>query len=357
MSAGKNTGRARTEKRYSVGHVLESCGIPIFLVLLIFYFGFISSIGSDFRSSANIQDILANQSVTGLIAIGTVLPLVAGYFDLSVSASAGLASVTFAAVSGNHHQALILGIVLGLVAALIVGVVNAVLVAVIRLNAFIITFGMYTLIGGLLQFYTGGSPIGQGLPQSLGNFGNSSIIGIPVVFWLLMIVAIVAWYVLTQTPFGRGLSAIGSSENAARLAGLRVNRGLVIAFLTSAFFGGLAGILLTTQTMQADSTTAESYLFPALAAVFLGQTAIRPGFSNVWGAMFGVFVVAVAVSGLQLLGAATWVTPVFDGGALMASVAASTLLGRLRTYRAASVLASEMRASSLENVSTEEGAT
>jgi ribose transport system permease protein len=167
-------------------------------------------------------------------------------------------------------------------------------------------------------------------------------------------VAIIAWYVLTQTPFGRGLSAIGSSENAARLAGLRVNRSLVIAFLTSAFFGGVAGVLLTTQSLQADSTTAESYLFPALAAVFLGQTAIRPGHSNVWGAMFGVFVVAVAVSGLQLLGAATWVTPVFDGGALMASVAASTLLGRLLTHRAAAALTNEIRSASLETVPAEE---
>jgi len=339
MSTTATTKRARLDReRYSIGHMLESSGIPIILVLLVVYFSFVSSEGHLFRSSANLHNILANQSVTGLIAIGMVIPLIAGYFDLSVAAIAGLSSVTFAAVSGTHHQPVVVGIIAALVIAFIAGAVNAVLVAVIRLNPFISTFGMYILIGGLLDWYTNGSPIGNGLPTSLGTWGNSSIAGIPILFWLLMIVALAAWYVLTQTPFGRGLTAIGSNENAARLAGIRVNRSLIIAFLSSALFGGLAGVVLTTRSLVADSTQAQSFLFPALAAVFLGQTAIRPGLSNVWGTMYGVFLVAVAVNGLQLLGADTWVTPVFNGAALIVSVALSTLIGRARARKATSVL-------------------
>ena len=132
-----------------------------------------------------------------------------------------------------------------------------------------------------------------------------------------MIVAVLAWYLLTQTPFGRKLTAIGSNETAARLAGFRVDRMVFITFLLSGLLGAFAGILLTAQNLGADSTTAPSYLFAALAAVFLGQTAIRPGQYNVWGTMFGVFLVAVAVDGFTLLGAQAWVTPVFDGGALL----------------------------------------
>jgi len=339
MSTTATTKRARLDRgRYSIGHMLESSGIPIILVLLVVYFSFVSSAGHLFRSSANLHNIFANQSVTGLIAIGMVIPLLAGYFDLSVAAIAGLSSVTFAAVSGTHHQPVVVGIIAALVIAFIAGAVNAVLVAVIRLNPFISTFGMYILIGGLLDWYTNGSPVGNGLPTSLGTWGNSSIAGISILFWLLMIVALAAWYVLTQTPFGRGLTAIGSNENAARLAGIRVNRSLIIAFLSSALFGGLAGVVLTTRSLVADSTQAQSFLFPALAAVFLGQTAIRPGLSNVWGTMYGVFLVAVGVNGLQLLGANTWVTPVFNGTALIVSVALSTLIGRARARKATSVL-------------------
>jgi len=95
-------------------------------------------------------------------------------------------------------------------------------------------------------------------------------------------------------------------------------------------------VLLTSQNLGADATTGPSYLFAALAAVFLGQTAIRPGQYNVWGTMFGVFLVAVAVDGFTLLGAAAWVTPVFDGGALLVSVSFSTLMARARDRRATS---------------------
>ena len=348
MSASALTKRPRFDRsRYPLGHMLESSGIPIFLVLLIAYFGFLSPEGHLFRSSANVHNILANQSVTGLIAVGMVIPLVAGYFDLSVAAIAGMSSVTFAAVSGTHHQPVAVGIVAAIVVALIAGATNAVLVAVVRLNPFIATFGMYILIGGLLDWYTGGSPIGSGLPNSLGTWGNSSVAGIPILFWLLLVAAVVAWYVLTQTPFGRGLTAIGSNENAARLAGFRVNRSLIIAFLSSSLLGGIAGVILTTRSLVADSSQAQSFLFPALAAVFLGQTAIRPGLNNVWGTVFGVFLVAVAVNGLQLVGAQDWVTPVFNGGALIVSVALSTLTGRARARKATSVLLHEVRQASI----------
>lgn len=339
MSTTAPTKRARIDReRYSISKVLEGFGIPVLLVLLVLYFGFVSSVGDLFLSSPNLHNIFANQSVTGLVAIGMVIPLVAGYFDLSVAAIAGASSVTFASVSGTHQQPLLVGIIAALAMAFAVGAVNAVLVAVLRLNPFITTFGMYVLLGGLLQWYTKGSPVGRGLPASLASWGNERILGVSVLFWLLMLLALVAWYVLTQTPFGRGLTAIGSNENAARLAGIRVERSLVIAFLGSALFGGLAGVVLTTRSLVADATQAQSFLFPALAAVFLGQTAIRPGMNNVWGTMFGVFLVAVAVNGLQLLGTDSWVTAVFNGAALVVSVALSTLIARARTRKATSIL-------------------
>ncbi|QGG40327.1 ABC transporter permease [Aeromicrobium yanjiei] len=348
MTMTASTRRPRIDReRFSISHALESAGIPILLVLLVLYFGFVSSVGDLFLSSGNLHNIFANQSVTGLIAIGMVIPLVAGYFDLSVAAIAGLSSVTFASVSGTHGQPVISGIVAAIGVALVAGGINALLVAVLRLNPFIATFGMYILIGGLLEWYTDGSPVGSGLPNSLGDFGNQEFLGIAILFWLLMVLALVAWYVLTQTPFGRVLTAIGSNENAARLAGFRVDRSLVIAFMGSALFGGMAGVVLTTRSMVADSTQAQSFLFPALAAVFLGQTAIRPGLNNVWGTMFGVFLVAVAVNGLQLLGADTWVTPVFNGAALVISVALSTLIARARSRKATSILVNEVRQASV----------
>jgi ribose transport system permease protein len=321
---------------------MERAGVPILLLILVVFFSS-SSIGDLFLSPANLQNIFANQSVTGLIAIGMVVPLVAGYFDLSVAAIAGLASVTFAAVSGTHEMPVPVGLMAALAVALGAGAFNAGLVAILRLNPFITTFGTFVLIGGLLQLYTGGRTIGNGLPPTLSSWGTEKLLGVALPFWLLILVAVFVWYVLAQTPFGRKLTAIGSNETAARLAGFRVDRAVFISFLTSAALGGVAGCVLATRTLAADATSAQAYLFPALAAVFLGQTAIRPGQYNVWGTVFGVFLVAVSVNGLTLLGGQSWVTDVFNGAALVLSVAASTLIARGREGRARAALMNSVR--------------
>jgi len=322
---------------------LERAGVPLLLIVLVVFFSLNSTTGELFRSPANLQNIFGNQSVTGLIALGMVAPLVAGYFDISVAAIAGLSSVTFAALSGTHHLPVIVGICGALVVALLAGCLNAILVATLRLNPFIVTFGTYVLFGGLLSFYTNGTTVGAGLPLSLNKWGTEKFLGIALPAWLLVVIAAALWFVLTQTPFGRQLDAIGSNENAARLAGFRVDRAVFLTHLISGFFGGMAGCVLTSRSLLADATTAQGYVFPALAAVFLGQTAIRPGKPNVWGTVFGVFLVAIAVNGLTLFGANTWVAAVFNGSALILSVALSTLIAKNRERKAKTQLLQSIR--------------
>lgn len=321
-----------------VGRIAERSGIAILLVALFVFFSFDHTTSASFISAGNFKNIFGNQSVTGLIAIGSVLPLVANYIDLSVSAIAGISSVAMASAVGPHNQPIIVGLILGIGLAVIFGSINGFLVAYVRLSPFICTLGTYTLIGGLLQLYTGGQTISNNIPISMWKFTTANFLGVPRSFWLLMAVSVLAWYMLTQTPFGRNLTAIGSNETAARLAGLRVQRTVFLTFVMSGLLGGIAGILLMSQSLGADATTGPSYIFPALAAVYLGQTAIRPGQYNVWGTIIGVFLVAVAVDGLLLMGAQGWVDPVFDGGALVVSVTFSTLMARARDRRARAVV-------------------
>jgi ribose transport system permease protein len=321
---------ASQRARAIVPEVLERGGLPILLLAMIIFFSVNATSGDAFRSSANVQNILGNQGVTGLIALAMVVPLVCGYFDLSVAAVTGLANVTVAAVVGTHHHSVLVGCLAGLLIAVAAGAVNGFLVAGLKLNGFVVTLGTYTLIGGLLQYYTKGQTITNGIPDSFGSWGSEKWLGLPRPFWLLIVVAGIVWYMLMQTPFGRQLESIGSNESAARLVGIRVDRAVFLSFLGSALLAGIAGVLLTSRSGGADPTAGPSYLFPALAAVFLGATAIRPGRYNVWGTIFGVFLVAVAVNGFTLLGADAWVTPVFNGAALVIAVAVSTIIGRRR---------------------------
>ena len=343
-SPKKSSGNANAPKKTSsLTSFLERAGVPMLLLVLVLFFAFNPTIGELFRSPANLQNIFGNQSVTGLIALGMLAPLVAGYFDISVAAIAGLASVTFASLSGTHRLPVVVGIAGALLVALAAGSLNAVLVATLRLNPFITTFGTYVLFGGLLLAYTGGTTVGAGLPPSLNDWGTVKLVGVALPTWLLLGVAVVLWYLLTQNPFGRQLDAIGSNETAARLAGFRVDRAVYLTHIISGLFGGIAGCVLTSRSLLADATTAQGYVFPALAAVFLGQTAIRPGKPNVWGTVFGVFLVAVAVNGLTLFGASTWVAAVFNGAALIVSVALSTLIARGREKRARTALLQSIR--------------
>jgi ribose transport system permease protein len=321
----------------AVGNLGERAALPALLVIMILFFSLHPTTGAIFTSSANIQNITANQSVTGLIALGMVIPLVAGYFDLSVAAIAGLSTVTVVALVGTHGLPVAVGLAGGLAVGLAAGAVNGILVGGLRLNPFITTFAMYVIVGGLLQLYTKGHIL-TGMPAGLGTWAAGKWLGIARPFWLLMAIAALAWYLLSETPFGRKLAAIGSNETAARLAGIRVDRAVASVFLLSGLAAGLAGALLAVRTGSADQGTALSFLFPALAAVFLGQTSINPGHYNVWGTVIGVFLVAVAVNGLTLLGADAWITAVFNGGALLLSVTVSSFMARARERRARAIV-------------------
>lgn len=318
----------------SPAQALEVAGLPLLLLGLIIAFSVLSSTADTFTSSGNVKAVLGNQGVTGVIALAMVVPLIAKYFDLSVAAVAGLANVGMASAIGEHGSSVLVGIIVALCIGLACGAINGFLVAGLKLDGLVVTLGTYTLAGGIIQLYTQGTTIINGIPLSVSAWSAEKWFGLPKPFVFLMVVAIVVWYFVMHTPFGRKLESIGSNPAAARLVGIRVNRLVFMSFLASGFLAAIAGVLLTSNTGSANPTAGPAYLFPALAAVFIGSTAIRPGRYNVWGTMFGVFVVAVAVSGFTLMGAESWVNQVFNGGALVIAVGVSTLMGRQREAQA-----------------------
>jgi ribose transport system permease protein len=307
---------------------VERFGLILLLLILFLIFSFNDRTGDAFTSAANIQNILGNQSITGILAIAMVIPLVCDAMDLSVPAVAGVANVTFASLIGTHGQPIFLGIVVAMAISITIGCINGVLVAFFGVSSFIVTLGVFTLLGALLQAYTGGRFINQNMPSSLSDWGSGIILGVPTSIIPLVVVAVLAWYVLMHTAFGRELESIGDNPVAARLVGLPIRKSIFTSLLVSSALAGFAGILLTARLGGADPTAGPSYLFPAFAAVFLSATVFRVGRYNVWGAVAGVFLTAVAVNGIALYGAAGWVTPAFNGAALIIAVTGSTLASR-----------------------------
>jgi len=331
--------------------LLERAGLILALAVMIVAFS-VSSIGSLFVSRANIDNILIGGAVVGIVALAMLPPLIAGHFDLSVAAVACVSNITVASAIGNHGAPVVIGILLGVLIGGLIGAVTGFLVAKLKLNAFVVSFGVYILLNGLTTLYTHGAQIVAGIPPSLGGWSGNSVLGVPRPFAVVVVVALLLWYALLHVRWGRHLEAIGSNEGAARLVGINVDLSVWVAFIVSGGLAGIAGALLTSTLGAGDPTAALSYLFPAFAAVFLGATTVRPGRYNVVGTIIGVYFVGTAVSGLSLLGAETWVQPTFNGGALILAVALSTYLARVRQRRESrSTISSGNAASSVRKTS------
>lgn len=317
---------------------LEQFGLPLLMILLIVAFSMNETSGPVFRNAANIHNLLGNQSVTALVALAMVVPLIAGYFDLSVSAITGVSNITVASAMSAYHLPIWVALLAGIVIGAVIGFINGFLVAKVRLNAFVVTLGTYTVLLGAVTWYTDGRPITSSIPPEFGQWSSESLLGVPRPFVILIVIALIVWYVLTQLPFGRRLEAIGSNESAARLVGISTTKSIWISFVISGLLAGVAGALQTSRGGAGDPSVGTAFLFPALTAVFLGATMIKPGKYNVWGTVIGIFFVATSVSGLTLLGADIWVQPIFNGVSLIAAVTISTLIARRRESSAARVM-------------------
>jgi ribose transport system permease protein len=305
-------------------------GLLFLLAVEIVFFRLYGPTASVYLSHANLVTLIGNQAVVSIVALAALIPLTAGYIDLSPGAITGVASITSATAMSRFHAPIILAIVLGIAAATILGSVNGILIARFELSSIVTTLGTSTALSGVMLWYTGGSTIGSNLPQSLLNVGSLNWLGIPEVAYVMVPVILVCWFLLENTPFGRYLQATASSPRSARLVGLNVRRNVLTAFVLAGFLAGVAGVLLTARSGAADSTTGPSYLFPALAAVFLGATTIHPGRPNVWGTVVGIFFVAFAVSGLSLMGASAWAPSLFNGLILVIAAGMAIVFARRR---------------------------
>jgi ribose/xylose/arabinose/galactoside ABC-type transport system permease subunit len=303
------------------------------LLLLIAVAGFFSlnpASADLFFTSQNASVLLGNQSTVALLALAVILPLVCGYFDFSLGAIAATSSVLTAGLMSFNDLPLGLAMTVGIGVGVAIGVVNGLLVTRFGLNSFVTTLGMATLLGGFIQWYTGGQTILNGLDPRLAQFGSTRLLGIPTVVYVVAVAALLLWYLLAQTPFGRGLYAVGSNPRAAAL---RVQRSVWLTFVLAGAIAGLVGVMALARSGSATADTGTNLLFPALAAAFLGATSVRPGFFNVVGTIIGVLFVSVSVSGLTLSGASSWASPVFNGAALLVAVGLSHYLGRSRGVR------------------------
>jgi ribose transport system permease protein len=304
----------------------------LLLVVLIVFFSVLPSTGASFSSWANISNLLSAQAVLGIAALGVLLPIVAGHYDLTVGAIVGASSMLSAVLMTKLGLPALLAVVIAVVVGVGLGAISGTIIAMLKVHSLIVTTGAATVIGGLVLWVSGSTTV-SGVPRDLMALVLGTWFGIPKVVVFFAIAAVVVYLILEHTTYGRRLHALGANPKAAAMVGLRT-RGLVItAFMLSAGIAAFAGVLQLGLQGSASPQLGPGFTLPALSAVFLGSTAIRPGRFNVLGTVIAVYLVAVIVNGLTLAGASSWVEPTFNGLALLVAVSLSALVRRRRTGR------------------------
>ncbi|MGK5115496.1 ABC transporter permease [Geodermatophilus sp. CPCC 205506] len=283
-----------------------------------------------FPTMSTVHLLASTQAIAGIAALGLLVAMVSGQFDLSIGAVANFAGVLAVILQTKQGVDAGTAVVVGIVAGGLIGFVNGFIVVKLRVNSFIATLGMTSVLAALQVVVTNNE---EPLPPESAFFSSitqTDLFGFQMVVLYLVVLAFFLWWLLEKTPVGRYMYAVGSNPDAARLSGLPVDRFAWIALTASGTISGLAGVLFVSLTGPSLGFGA-SLLLPAFAAVFLGSTQLKPGKENVWGTLLSIFVLATGVQGLQLVSGVSWVAALFNGVALIAAVALAA--GRERRSR------------------------
>jgi ribose transport system permease protein len=272
-----------------------------------------------FLAGTTWKTLLDSQAETALLAVGLVIAIAAGTFDLAIGAELGFGSILVAWLLVNIGVPVVPAIILTLLAGALIGLVNGLLVVRVRIDSFIATLGMSSVLLALIAWVSNSEQI-LGLSNSFQSIANDQIFGITLPVYLMLVIALIVWYVLERTPLGRRVYATGGNIDAARLAGVRTPLVLIGALVACGAIAAASGVLVSADLGAGDPTIGPAYLLPAFSAVFLGSTQFKGGRFNVWGTVVAVYVLATGVKGLQLAGAPIWIPDLFNGAALLLAV-------------------------------------
>lgn len=273
-----------------------------------------------FLTSTTLKSLASEQAVTAIVALAAVVALSAGLFDLSLGAVLGAAVILAAHLMVDTGMAPVPAVLITLLFGAAVGSLTGIMVVVFRVNSFITTLGVSSILTALIADISNNQQI-IGLSPSFEKWATFELLGIQGAFWIMLVLAVVVWFVLECRPIGRYMYAIGGNPEAARLAGVRVKRIVFGTAVFTALIATVAGIVVLSRVGTGSPTLGPPYLLPAFAAAFLGSTQLKGGRFNVVGTLIAVYALATSVKGLQLAGAPFWLPELFNGVALLVAVA------------------------------------
>ncbi len=319
-SATKAATAVPAQRLSKLAPMLKRNGLLIFFAFLLVVF---TIARPEFLSQANIRNILLSASVVGVLAVGQTVVILTGGFDIGIAKTAVVAGMVVGLVAGLGPVAFLLAIA----ATAVVGLVNGFLISRAKVNPFVVTLGMYTILTSVaLLLNDGGSVIN--LPAWLLGLVSWQFLGLPGIVWWFVLIAIVAHVALAYTRWGGHIYAIGGNAEAARLAGIKSKNVLASAYIVCAAVAGVAGIMLTSRLGTASPVALPAAEMDSIAAVVIGGTKLSGGFGSIPRTIVGVLILMALQSGLVLLGVNPYYQGMSKGIILILAVAVDVIFSK-----------------------------
>lgn len=288
----------------------------------------LSALQPRFLTFGNLENVLSQVVVLGIIAIGQTLVILTGGIDLSVGGIAALSSVAGGLVLLEYGT--IPGVMVMLLVGLLVGLVNGVLVSYVGLAPFIVTLGMLSVTSSLAYVLSDGRSL-TGLPAGFAWLGNGSFAGVQLYVFLFVGLYVLAHLFLTRSRPGRFIYAIGSNPEAARLSGVKVPLYRAVPYAVTGLLCGVAISIGASRLGSIDPNTGTGFELATIAAVVIGGASLMGGKGSVVGTLIGIFLIGILQNGLNILG----VSAFWQGTALGIVIILAVILDRVVRARRA----------------------
>ena len=288
--------------------------VLIFLVLLFTF------IAPNFMTFGNLRTLIRQISFAGISAVGLMFVMIGGGIDLSIGSQIVFGNVLLAIMMVDWKLPPAVAIPLILLVGTGLGVFNGFLCIKLNIHPLIITLGTSAIFKGVGYIINQSRNI-MGFPDSFRWFGQGYVWEIPVPVIVMILVALLGAFILTKTYFGRQIFALGGNEEAARLAGVNINRTKVILFMISGFISAITTILLLSRVFAGQTITGQGLEFDCLTAALLGGVSFKGGEGSVFGLMVGMLIIGVLNNAMQLATFPDFSQQVVKGAVLLIAVA------------------------------------
>ncbi|MHA6482248.1 ABC transporter permease [Paenibacillus sp. strain BS8-2] len=300
--------------------LLYKYGTLLTIVILIAVFG---TMTDNFLNYTNIINILRTISIVTIIATGLTVSLAVGGFDLSVGSTASLANALVISIFVWHGGQIGVSLIVTIIFCLLVGLVNAFLVINFKIQDMLMTLATMFVFQGVALTYTRGATISENMILPNGDYATGEIPDIfgalgkvPWIIVIMLLVVLVVHLFLTYTKHGRYMYMIGGNPEAAKLSGIAVSKYRLAAYLISAMFAGIGGIILGARVMTAEVNSGSPYLMDAVAAAFIGYSVLGAGKPNAFGTFVGAVLIGILSNGLIMLSVPYYAMDIVKGSVL-----------------------------------------